>query len=206
MGWGEMLKVAGLLVLLWLCWRVLVTWLKVRAGKPDFVIGDDYLRRWWVLPRNPVFNIYLHNIRHDDEDRALHDHPWWNCSILLKGRYHEIRRDQLYGDEGTTYFAPCVIFRGPRVAHRLVIGCSGNEAWTLFITGPKVREWGFWCPQGFVPWRDFVDPNDIGTVGRGCGEEIAPNVSDLLKLAREKASERITPVRWPDAVEFHGDR
>jgi hypothetical protein len=43
-------------------------------------------------------------------------------------------------------------------------------ALTLFITGPKVREWGFHCPQGFVHWRDFVHPDDPGGIGPGCGE------------------------------------
>lgn len=36
---------------------------------PDFVIGDDYLRRWWVIPRNPYANVYLHEILHSDEGR-----------------------------------------------------------------------------------------------------------------------------------------
>ena len=203
MGWGELLKVAGLLVLLWLCWRVLVTWLKVRAGKPDFVIGDDYLRRWWVLPRNPAFNIYLHNIRHDDEDRALHDHPWWNCSIILKGCYLEIRPA---GRLPALRKAGSMVLRQPTDQHRLRL-IGGVHAWTLFITGPKVREWGFWCPQGFVHWLDFVDPADIGSVGRGCGEqELGSNASVLLKLAREKAAQELSPRPWPDAVEFHGDR
>ena len=43
---------------------------------PDFVIGADYLRRWWVIPRNDSQNVYLHDIRKSDDDRALHDHPW----------------------------------------------------------------------------------------------------------------------------------
>jgi len=32
--------------------------------KPDFVIGRagaPYLERWWVIPRNRWFNIYLHH-------------------------------------------------------------------------------------------------------------------------------------------------
>lgn len=41
---------------------------------------------------------------------------------------------------------------------------------TLFITGRKEREWGFWCPQGFIRWQDFVDPKNSGKVGRGCGD------------------------------------
>jgi hypothetical protein len=61
----------------------------VMERKPDFVIGADYLRRWWVIPRNRWFNIYLHRIRHDDDDRALHDHPWANITLVLKGAYVE---------------------------------------------------------------------------------------------------------------------
>ena len=59
---------------------------------PDFVIGpagDPYMRRWWVIPRNKWFNIYLHNIMRSDDDRALHDHPWTNVSVLLRGSYLE---------------------------------------------------------------------------------------------------------------------
>jgi hypothetical protein len=48
------------------------------------------MRRWWVIPRNKFFNIYLHHFLHSDDDRALHDHPWWNVSILLRsGSYVE---------------------------------------------------------------------------------------------------------------------
>src|SRR5258707_1186927 len=60
----------------------------------DFNIGgqgDVYLERWWVIPRNRYFNIYLHHFLRSDDDRALHDHPWWNLSVLLKGKYLEHR-------------------------------------------------------------------------------------------------------------------
>ncbi len=42
--------------------------------KPDFtVIGQGteevpYLQRWWVIPRNRWFNIYLHKFQHSDDD------------------------------------------------------------------------------------------------------------------------------------------
>ena len=132
---------------------------------PDFVIGDDYLRRWWVIPRNHYFNIYLHNIRHSDDDRALHDHPWWNLSILLKGGYLEVLTDSRIRRKRGTF-----IFRHPHVLHRLEVR-DHEHAWTLFITGPAVRTWGFFCPQGWIPWRDFVDPDNPGQQGRGCGEQ-----------------------------------
>lgn len=60
---------------------------------PDRVIGeniDPYLLRWHLIPKNPVFNIYLHKFVRSDDDRALHDHPWsWNVSLILNGEYIE---------------------------------------------------------------------------------------------------------------------
>src|SRR6202451_4200464 len=64
-------------------------WLK---GGPHLVLGDPlrpYLYRWYVLPRNDWLNIYLHKFLRDDDDRALHDHPWQILSIILKGGYIE---------------------------------------------------------------------------------------------------------------------
>ena len=59
---------------------------------PDFIVGgkeDPYMLRWWIIPRNRWFNVYLHNFLRSDDDRAHHDHPWWNFSILLRGEYTE---------------------------------------------------------------------------------------------------------------------
>lgn len=130
----------------------------------DFVIGDDYLRRWWVVPRNPFANTYLHDIRKSDDDRALHDHPWPNTSFLISGSYiehtpsgHFVRRA---GD---------VVFRPADALHRLEV-IPGERAISLFATGPKVREWGFACAQGWVHWRDFTSADDSSQTGRGCGE------------------------------------
>ena len=131
---------------------------------PDFIIGDNYLLRWHVIPRNIWFNIYLHNLRHSDEDRALHDHTWWNISIILKGQYLEITPEgRFYRKRGA------FILRKPESLHRLEIR-PGQPAWSLFITGARVREWGFACPKGWVHWKDFCDTTHTGTVGRGCGE------------------------------------
>lgn len=131
---------------------------------PDFVIGDDYLRRWYVIPRNGWSNIYLHDIRRSDDDRALHDHPWRNTSLLLLGSYIE------HTPEGSfTRTAGDVISREAEALHRLEV-IPGERAISLFMTGPKVREWGFDCPNGWVPWQEFTDPSDSSQTGRGCGE------------------------------------
>lgn len=122
---------------------------------PDFVIGradDVYLRRWWVIPRNPVCNIYLHDICHSDDDRALHDHPWANCTIVLLGMYveHTIQAGGVHrrvlrrgGD---------IVLRRAKAAHRLETLPGSEGALTLFLTGPRLRRWGFHHPDGWRAW------------------------------------------------------
>jgi hypothetical protein len=136
--------------------------------KPDFIIGDSYLLRWWIIPRNRWFNIYLHQIRHSDDDRALHDHPWWNVSIILSGQYDEITpRGKFSRRTGS------IIFRRATASHRLIVPVVNGGityVWTLFITGPVIRQWGFHCPKGWVHWKLFTNPDDKGQVGRGCDQ------------------------------------
>ncbi|MGE0845508.1 MAG: hypothetical protein AB7L41_04510, partial [Flavobacteriaceae bacterium] len=117
---------------------------------PDFEIGpagDPYMQRWWLLPRNRAFNVYLHRMLHDDDDRALHDHPWPSLSLMLDGRIIEhFSTDPADGGwlECRWLLAGDVVWRPARFAHRLVI--PSPPAITVFITGPRLREWGFWCP------------------------------------------------------------
>lgn len=56
--------------------------------------------------------------------------------------------------------------RRANAAHRIEV--LSAPVITLFITGPRVREWGFLCPKGWRHWREFTDPTDSGQTGRGC--------------------------------------
>lgn len=146
--------------------------------QPDFLIGpnanDPYMRRWWIIPRNKIFNIYLHHMRHDDDDRAPHDHPWWSLSLCLDGYIQEMELLPRAYESSPQQFRQNHIrkgdwkWRGKEYAHFLKL--PEGDAWTLFITGPKIRKWGFHCPKGWLPWDKFVDPTDPGKPGRGCGE------------------------------------
>lgn len=140
-----------------------------RSRRPDVLIGktgDVYMERWWIIPRNRFLNIYLHHFMRSDDDRALHDHPWLNCSILLHGRYTEHTISAGGVNHRAEYAAGALKFRGPRYAHRVEL--TDGPCWSLFITGPNVREWGFHCPHGWRRWQDFVDERDSGKIGRGC--------------------------------------
>lgn len=132
---------------------------------PDRIIGVDYLHRWHVIPRNPLFNIYLHKFISSDDDRALHDHPWWSVSFLLKGGLLEVS-PMLHGWQHwrrIKRFVP--VLRRPTFAHRLIV--AEGPAWTLFITGPVTREWGFICPDRWVHHKDFTDTTG-NQIGSGC--------------------------------------
>lgn len=131
---------------------------------PDFIIGANYLRRWWIVPRNPFCSVYLHEILQSDDDRALHDHPWDNTSVVLDGGYTEHTPDGVF-----ERVAGDVVSRPAQSMHRLVIP-DGGRAVTLFLTGPRVREWGFDCPNGWRVWSEFVSACDSGQIGRGCGD------------------------------------
>lgn len=147
---------------------------ELMASRPrDFQIGDDYIRRWWVIPRNRLSNQYLHLMTGDDDDRALHDHPWANTSVILEGGFIEIT------PEGSFERRPGdVIHRLATDAHRLVLRRdeAGNKipSISLFATGPNEREWGFHCPKGWVHWKEFTDYNESdgssSHTGKGCGE------------------------------------
>lgn len=149
---------------------------------PDVTIyrepGRVYLRRWWILPRNRLFNIYLHHFCQSDIDIALHDHPWcWASVILTHGYWEHTKKGRFWRKP----FEPR--FGLPRTFHRveldktgLVFRKSGNtwtneqDVWTIFITGPRVHDWGFDCgKKGFVPWEKFVKKIPGGNqVGKGC--------------------------------------
>lgn len=157
-------------------------WLgKLLSGRPHLVIGGEdnpYLIRRFLIPRNRLLNIYLHKFVRSDDDRALHDHPWWFVSLVLKGGYWEHRGGRLIGVK--SWRAPgSLAFRRPGELHRVELERTLEYAspgtvwfepyvherpcWTLVVTGPRMRSWGFQCPrQGWVHWRRFEYRNGCG--------------------------------------------
>lgn len=156
-------------------------------GVPDVDIGPGYMDRWWL--RYPHVKdkedrdrlglriaAYLHRIKKSDDNRALHDHPWWNISILLVGNYIEhvpVDPSNPAGPSKSIVRAQgSVVIRSGKMAHRLEVGAS--PVWSLFIIGPRVREWGFHCPNGWKSWKEFTgyarsgDIKDAYKAGPGC--------------------------------------
>lgn len=110
---------------------------------PDFVIGHPeapYMLHWWWIPRNRFFNIYIHKMIRDDEDLALHDHPWSSLSLMVQGSLREhylkpnssyLRKRDLHGGKW--------VWRPATFAHHFQILPSDELPITIFITGPCIQ-------------------------------------------------------------------
>lgn len=136
----------------------LVDWIIERAQRTPYFHLEGYMERWWLFRLFPMYGHYawlsarVHHILRSDYDRALHDHPWWYITIILKGGYWEVT------PKGTKWYGPGRIrFARAKSQHRLVVP-KGEDAWTLFIHGPKSRDWGFQISETeWVYWKDYVD-------------------------------------------------
>lgn len=132
--------------------------------KPDLIIAPDglpYLYRWHVIKEGGPAGVKLHIQVASDPERPLHNHPWDNTSVILAGGY----RETLCWSEGepdnhnTEVFdrhKGDVIFRRAGQSHRLELPYDYPYTMTLFMTGPRVRNWGFWYPTGFVPYEQVT--------------------------------------------------
>lgn len=121
-------------------------------GRPDDA-GRPLMTRWTLI-RCPLFSLKLHRF-HRADPSCLHDHPWPFVSLILAGGYYE------QTEEGKRWYgAGSLLFRPATWRHR-VVPKDGVEPLTLVLTGPRVREWGFWTrAQGWIPWRRFGAAQD----------------------------------------------
>lgn len=142
----------------------------MRPRDPDLTIAPDgkpYLYRWYIV-RTPKACTYFHIQIADDPERPLHDHPWDNFSVILHNGYDEILHPYGGAPDPTrthkhTRKMGETIFRRAQWAHRLLLPKNGSKTMTLFSTGAKEREWGFWYPDG---WRPFYAVTHLSPDGK----------------------------------------
>jgi hypothetical protein len=134
----------------------------ITKGKEPLLIDVDYMERWFIIPRNRFFNIYFHRFFGSDAPTP-HDHPWVSMGIILEGEYleHTPKGDfkRHTGD---------VTLRLPSSLHWVEID---KPVYTLFITGPRVRRWGFECKDKWVDFREYIDARGDNRLASGCGED-----------------------------------
>lgn len=125
------------------------------------------MHRWHLIRKPGVRNLYLHKYLGSDDDRALHDHPWASWSVLLWGNLYEVTQKEGQEEVVKRIWPFIPKYRSAEYSHRLIL--KGNKALTLFLTGKKSREWGFYCPKGWMHWTKFTDAEGNQT-GSGCSE------------------------------------
>ena len=121
----------------------------------DRLENEPYLIRYYLFLKDRKwfpFNIFLHKFMKGDPDE-LHEHPWPYATLILKGGYWEVTpKGKYWRGPGSFRIA------GPKSLHRVELE-EGIHAWTLFIPGPKKREWGFivngkWMQhEKYFAWR-----------------------------------------------------
>lgn len=122
----------------------------------DRVDNEPYLERYYLFLKDRKrfpFNVFLHKFLKGDPD-DVHDHPWPYATIILKGGYYEwipvfntlgakINETRHWRGPGSFRICPASSF------HRIELA-PGVTCWTLFMPGPKRRNWGFWVEDGWV--------------------------------------------------------
>ena len=137
-----------------------------RLGRKRIVMerveNEPYLERYYVFLRERErfpFNIFLHKFLKSDPD-DVHDHPWPYATLVLKGGYWEwIPHFDTVGRKIGEY----QVWRGPghfrvskaRSFHRIELD-PDITAWTLFMPGPKQREWGFLVRNQWIQWEEYL--------------------------------------------------
>jgi hypothetical protein len=133
-----------------------------RLGLPSC----PYVIRWRL--ETPWFSIRLHHWLAPDDDRAPHDHPWNFTTFVLLGGYTDESTkpcDSNCGPVGhvggcAAKFKTREHLRAPAIrrreaAHQHTVFPDPDGAWTIIVTGPKVRSWGFWVKGKFVKMNKY---------------------------------------------------
>ncbi len=116
-------------------------------------VDSEYILRLHLI-KTPWCAVCLHWIRKPDAEVWLHDHPVSFLSIILRGKYAELRQTL---DEHTPRYRVHGWFNFIRASDRdrhRIIFCRKNTL-TLCFMGPKTREWGFHTPRGWIHWKQY---------------------------------------------------
>jgi hypothetical protein len=115
--------------------------------------NEPYLERYYIFLKDRTwfpFNIFVHKFLKSDPDE-VHDHPWPYCTIILRGGYWEYRPGRSlpqWKGAGEIRFGKSTDF------HRIELE-PGITPWTLFIPGPKLRDWGFLVKNRWVQHEQY---------------------------------------------------
>jgi hypothetical protein len=118
----------------------------------DRVNDEPYLERYYLFLKDRQrfpFNVFLHKFLKSDPD-DLHDHPWPYATLILKGGYWETTPEGRFW-RSPGHFRICKA----NSLHRIELDPE-VECWTVFMPGPKQREWGFIKNGTWTQWEQYL--------------------------------------------------
>jgi hypothetical protein len=117
--------------------------------------NEPYLERYYIFLKDRKwfpFNVFVHKFLKSDPD-DLHDHPWPYMTIILKGGYWEYTRANVVP---TWKGAGQIRFGHSTDYHRIELE-PDVECWTLFVPGPKMRDWGFLVGNSWIQNEQYFN-------------------------------------------------
>ena len=124
--------------------------------------NEPLLTRYYLFLKDRdrfPFNVFLHKF-HTGDPGDVHDHPWSYATLILAGGYYEWvpefnSKKEMIGEfrhwRGTGHFRICK----PTSYHRIELK-EGVTPWTLFMPGPKKREWGFLVNNNWIHNESYL--------------------------------------------------
>jgi hypothetical protein len=97
-------------------------------------IGEKFTR--FTLLKTPWFRVYLHQLNAPGWHPDCHDHPWAFVTLLLWRGYLE-----RIGNTDFRRYPGQILYRPAEFSHNVIT--PYGTSWSLVITGPTVRKWGF---------------------------------------------------------------
>jgi hypothetical protein len=119
-----------------------------------------------------------------DAEPWLHDHPVSFLSLVLRGKYAEIRQNM--GELSPrirvrTWFN---FIRADKYERHRIIFTRPNTL-TLCFMGPKTRDWGFHTSRGWIMWKDYYAKKREGVFDEFDSNLYRPLLAELEERADE---------------------
>lgn len=128
----------------------------------DREMNEPYLHRFYLLNTRWLayffpklsYRLVLHRCVKSDAD-GLHDHPWaWKSKLLEGGYWEHLPEDRIKWRQPSDGWRSC----NATDYHRLELPHEGAESWSLFLMGPKEKDWGFQDHDGnWVQWQEYIN-------------------------------------------------
>lgn len=134
-------------------------WAFMRFQTLTTATGEIFLARVRIV-QTPWASIYLHRLDVPDPGVDLHDHPWPFVSLILRGGYTEVvtearQAHTLDRPEGYRYWRSGTVHRLRATEAHRIYRLDRSPTWTLVLTGPRSRSWGFYTSEGYVEHQQY---------------------------------------------------